>query len=326
VEREFFLKTLITGVNGFVGRHVVAAWAAAAGVELFGLSGVPLEDCAFLRPYPLRLAYIDLRDPQAVAEVLADFRPDWILHLAAQASVQESFRDPWATLENNIKSQVNLLEGLRKLDLMARVLVVSSAEVYGQVEPAENPIREEQPFRPANPYSVSKVAQDLLGYQYFVAYGLPIIRVRAFNHVGPGQSLYFALPSFAQQIAEIEATAPSGVIRVGNLSAERDFTDVRDVVRAYRLLLERGQAGGAYNVCSGNGYTIGDLLERMCRLSAAELRIEVDPQHLRPVDTPRLVGDGRKIRQDTGWQPQIDIQTSLHDILEDARQKRRTNA
>jgi GDP-4-dehydro-6-deoxy-D-mannose reductase len=263
---------------------------------------------------------VDLCQPEAVESLLADIRPDRIVHLAGQAFVPRSLEAPWETLETNLRSQLNLFESLRRLHLSAcRVLVVSSAHVYGRTAPEETPLREDQAFRPDTPYGVSKVGQDMLAYQYYVAYGLHTLRARPFNHIGVGQDLRFAIPNFAQQIAHIEQTGAEPIIRVGNLAAQRDFTDVRDVVRAYALLLERGTAGEAYNVCSGQAVSMQSILQTLCDLSPAELRIEVDPSRLRPLEVPLVVGDAAKLKKDTGWTPEIALRQSLSDILDAAR-------
>lgn len=313
------MKILITGVNGFVGQHLLAYLSDQGETELSGITSQPPSECASLQPYPVALYQLDLREPQAVEAILGDLRPDQIVHLAAQAFVGDSLHNPWDTLENNIKIQSNLLESLRRINPACRLLVISSAEVYGKIASEENPVREDQPFRPTSPYAVSKIAQDMLAYQYFLTYNMPTIRSRAFNHIGPGQNTRFALPSFARQIAEAEAGQREPVIRVGNLDVERDFTDVRDVVRAYALLLQHGKPGEVYNICRGEAYRLRDMLERLCQMSYVPVQIEVDPGRLRPADVPRMVGDATRLRQDTGWQPEIALEQTLIDILEHAR-------
>lgn len=262
---------------------------------------------------------VDLKDAEAVQAALAEARPDAIYHLAAQAAVPRSFEDPWETLENNIRSQLHLILGLLALDLRPRMLVVSSAEVYGIVPAEQMPITEDMPLAPTNPYSVSKVTQDLLGLQYFLSHRLPVIRVRPFNHIGPGQGTAFAAAAFAVQIARIEQGVQPPVIEVGNLSAERDFTDVRDVVQAYRLALTRGEPGEVYNVCSGRAVSIQHMLDVLLSFSRVDVQVRVDPQRLRVVDRPLVVGSAARLKAATGWEPVVPLEESLLAVLEDAR-------
>lgn len=320
------MRVLITGAGGFVGRHLVAHLSAQGHDDLWGTTVISPDQDPTLTSLPVQWSLLDLRDPQATAQAVASIRPDHIYHLAAQAFVPASFDDPWDTLENNIRGQVNLFQALLRHRPQARILVVSSAHVYGSIRPEENPINESQPFRPDSPYSVSKVAQDMLALQYYLAHQLHTVRARPFNHIGPGQNTRFALPNFADQIAAAEAGQHDPIIKVGNLEAERDFTDVRDVVRAYALLLEGGQAGAAYNVCSGQIYSMQALLQHLCHLSHIPLEIRTDPSRLRPLDVPRIVGDSRHLQGDTGWQASIDIHQSLADILAYSRQIRTASA
>lgn len=315
------MKGLITGANGFVGTHLVSYLSAHTDLELFGAIITPPEEDTRLRDYAIHLHQVDFRDEEQVKTLLLNIKPDIVFHLAAQAFVPASFKNPWETLENNIKGQLNLFQSMLSLELDARVLVVSSAEVYGAIKPDENPVNENQPFRPANPYSVSKVAQDMLAYQYFITYGMKTFRARAFNHIGPGQDKRFALPNFAAQIANIELGNQVPVIRVGNLSVERDFTDVRDVVRAYYEIVAQGKVGEVYNVCRGEAHSMQELLDMMRHLSTVPVSIEVDETRLRPLDVPCVIGDNTKLRQDTGWQPTIDIEQSLADIVNATRQE-----
>lgn len=315
------MKGLITGANGFVGTHLVSYLSAHTDLELFGAIITPPEEDTRLRDYAIHLHQVDFRDAEQVKTLLLNIKPDIVFHLAAQAFVPASFKNPWETLENNIKGQLNLFQSMLSLELDARVLVVSSAEVYGAIKPDENPVSENQPFRPANPYSVSKVAQDMLAYQYFITYGMKTFRARAFNHIGPGQDKQFALPNFAAQIANIELGNQAPVIRVGNLSVERDFTDVRDVVRAYYEIVAQGKVGEVYNVCRGEAHSMQELLDMMRHLSTVPVSIEVDETRLRPLDVPCVIGDNTKLRQDTGWQPTIDIEQSLVDIVNATRQE-----
>jgi len=313
------LRLLITGVGGFVGRHLAHLLAQETEWELWGWARRPVAGL----PERLRVAQVDLRDPEIVRRELARLRPEGIIHLAAQSDVAESWRDPWGTFETNVRGTLNLLDGVRALGLRPRVLIVTSNEVYGLIRPEEVPIREDQPFRPANPYGVSKAAQDWLAALYAAAYALPIIRARPFNHIGPGQDPRFVVPSLARQIAWIEAGLQEPVLRVGNLEAQRDFTDVRDVVRAYRLLLERGDPGEAYNIGSGRPRPIREVLELLLTMAQRPVRVEIDPQRIRPVEIPISAADTTRIRERLGWQPRIPLEQSLRDVLEEWRARAR---
>jgi GDP-4-dehydro-6-deoxy-D-mannose reductase len=224
-------------------------------------------------------------------------------------------------LENNIRGQLNLLEACVKLSLSPRFIVIGSSEEYGRARAEELPLREDHPLRPENPYSVSKVAQDVMGYQYFISYGIPVIRMRPFNHVGPAQSARFVLPAFAQQVAKIEAGLQEPVMRVGNLEPARDFTDVRDVVRAYHLALQDAVPGEVYNLASGQPRTIRSLVDALLALVPVSVRVEVDPDRYRPADVPVIYGSAEKFRQATGWTPQIPFEQTVRDVLDAWRQK-----
>lgn len=315
------MRVFITGAGGFAGGHLVEHLLQQPDLTptdiVAGVFQPPGHNPALDRlAVPQR--QIDLRDAAAVQAALEEVRPDLVFHLAALADVAQSFKDPWGTLANNIHAQVNLLEACRQIVPAARILIVSSAEIYGATV-TDAPLDETVPFAPANPYSVSKVTQDMLGLQYFLAYRLPIVRARPFNHIGPGQGSGFVAADFASQIAAIEAGQRAPVIFVGNLEAERDFTDVRDVVRAYLLLVRRGQPGEAYNVCSGRGYSIQYLLDTLLSYSTASIEVRQDPARMRPSDVPRRVGDATRLRSHTGWTPQIPFEQSLLDTLNDWR-------
>lgn len=315
--REKTVRVLITGVGGFVGRHLSRLiLETTPEVELHGtvLAGIPHS------ALPSVICHeIELRDERAVHDLIAAVQPQQIYHLAAQASPRRSFIIPWDTLENNIRAQLNLILACLALNTRPRLLVISSAEIYGSVRPEQLPINEEAPLRPGNPYGVSKIAQDMLGLQYYLSHQMPIIRARPFNHFGPGQSEGFVAPDFAIQIARIEAGQQEPVIRVGNLAAQRDFTDVRDVVRAYRLLMERGIPGEAYNIASGQIYSIQKLLDTLLGFSTRRITIETDPARMLPLDIPIIQGDAARLRETTGWQPQIAFEDSLRDTLDDCR-------
>jgi len=308
------LRALITGAGGFVGRHVCAYLLAHTDWELMGtvyphpVETQPKDSC-------LRLRHADLRDPELVQALVSEVQPDYILHLAAQSFVPTSFADPWDTLQNNIRAQLNLLEAVRRSARDVRVLVIGSNEEYGAPRPDELPQTEESPLRPNNPYAVSKVAQDLLGLQYHLAYGLPVVRVRPFNHTGPGQAPRFVVPAFASQIARIEAGLQEPVMKVGNLEVARDFTDVRDIVRAYHLAVTQGEPGEVYNLASGQARSVQGILEKLLCLSAVEIRVERDPERYRPVDVPVVCGSAHKFRRLTGWEPEIPFEQTVQDVL-----------
>jgi GDP-4-dehydro-6-deoxy-D-mannose reductase len=309
------VRVLITGANGFVGKHLIEHLSAT--IPELELVVTVFQSSAALSGV---VEYsLDMRDETAVRDVIAETRPEQIYHLAGQAFVPRSFEDPWETLEINIRSQLNLFLACIHLNLKPRILLTASAEIYGEAKTM--PINEDSPLLPSSPYSVSKAAQDLLGLQYYLSHDLPVLRVRAFNHLGPGQSDRFVAPAFAMQIARIEAGQQQPVLLVGDLSAKRDFTDVRDIVRAYRLIMEKGEAGAAYNVGSGKARTIQNLLETLLSFSVSDIEVRVDEARLRPSRIPVLESDITRVRQATGWQPIIPFEQTLRDVLDECRQR-----
>lgn len=309
------MRSLITGVSGFAGSHLAELLLAEPGSahEVWGcdLSNRRRPN----QPSPLQRLVVDLRDAEAARRLVQQSLPEAVYHLAGQASVGDSWSQPWDTLETNLRSLVNLLEAILAAGLRPRVLVVGSADVYGRVPVERLPISETHPLQPDSPYGVSKVGQDMLGLQYFLSRGLTVVRVRPFNHLGPRQHPRFVAPSFASQIAAIESGRQPPVLRVGNLEARRDYTDVRDVVRAYRLALEQGEPGEVYNIGSGRSWRIRDLLDILLGMAAVPIRVEIDKERFRPVDLPDLVCDATKFRARTGWAPQIPLEQSLKDLL-----------
>jgi GDP-4-dehydro-6-deoxy-D-mannose reductase len=257
-----------------------------------------------------------LTDPQFAAAVLVQAAPDQIYHLAAQAFVPISWQDPWGTLENNIRAEANLLHAAAQQRSAARILIVASNEEYGRVPPDDLPIDEDTPLRPDSPYGVSKIAQDFMGLQYFLSHGLHIVRVRPFNHIGPRQNDRFVAANFAKQIAEIEAGQRERKLCVGNLDAQRDFTDVRDMVRAYALALAKGEAGQVYNIVSGVPRSVRELVEMLRSLARVPFELESDPERMRPSDTPVSYCDTTKFHAATGWLPEISFEQSLSDTLD----------
>jgi GDP-4-dehydro-6-deoxy-D-mannose reductase len=321
------MRLLITGITGFVGSHM-AEYALAHGAEVFGSSRwrSRTENIEHLRPQ-IKLIECDLRDLASVRCLLETTEPTHVVHLAAQSFVGASWQTPAETLSTNIISQVNLLEGIRRSTIAPRVLVVGSSEEYGLVHPDELPIRESNPLRPLSPYAVSKVAQDMMGYQYFMSYHLPIIRTRAFNHEGPRRGEVFVTSNFAKQVAEIEAGRREPIISVGDLTPRRDFSDVRDIVRGYWLLLERGEPGEVYNLCSGRSWAIQQVLDFLLDQSRVrKIAVEIDPARLRPSDVMILEGDPSKIRKATAWEVEIPFDRTLKDLLAYWRQRTMSSA
>ncbi len=308
------MQALITGAGGFVGGHLCEYLLEHTDWDLTGtVFGQPVRTGASTPRLELRP--MDLRARVDVQALVEDAQPDYVFHLAAQSFVPASHSDPWDTLENNVKSQLNLLEALRGSTRETRFLVVGSNEEYGAPRPEELPQTERSPLRPNNPYAVSKIAQDFLGLQYHLAYEISVVRVRPFNHTGPGQSSRFVVPAFASQIARIEAGLQDPVMRVGNLSTSRDFTDVRDVVRAYHLAVTEGEAGEVYNLASGQARSIQSVLDALLSYSEVEIQVERDPDRYRPVDVPVVYGSAEKFYDRTGWKPQIRFEETLRDTL-----------
>lgn len=291
------MRAFVTGGHGFVGQWL-CAHLADSGDEV-------------VAPHASEL---DVTDLPAVRRHVAEVRPDAVYHLAGLASVAESWRHPDTALEVNAGGTLAVLEAARSLDPAPRVLLVSSAEVYGVVGPDDQPITEDAPLRPVSPYAASKVAAEFLGVQAFLGNGVPVVRARPFNHVGPGQSPGFVVAALAQRIAEAARTGETS-LSVGNLTPRRDFTDVRDVVRAYRLLVLHGEAGEAYNVCSGRDVMVAELVDRLMSLAGVSLRLEADPDLVRPVDVPVLRGDASRLAKLTGWRPEIPLDRTLADVL-----------
>ncbi|MBN1121462.1 MAG: GDP-mannose 4,6-dehydratase [Anaerolineae bacterium] len=315
------MKAFITGAGGFVGQHLVNHLLNQGDTEIFGTTFFPAERFTALSEAGATLQQVNLTDREKIEALLADVRPNHIYHLAAQSFVPESFDNPWDTLRNNIQSQLNILLSMIKLNLNARILIVSSAEVYGAVSPDDIPISEQQPLRPQNPYSVSKLTQDMMGLQYHLSHNVDTIRVRPFNQIGPGQSDRFVAPAFASQIAAIEAGKQEPVIRVGNLTAKRDFTDVRDMVRAFEAVMEKGESGEVYNIGNGQAHSIQELLDTLLYETDAPVTVEEDSARMRPVEVPIFMCDNRKIQSTTGWEPTFTFRQTLVDVLNEWRNR-----
>lgn len=296
-------RILVTGASGFVGQHVARS----------------IEQGRFGAARMIAWPKVDLRDGPAAATVVAEAAPDAVIHLAAQSFVPRSFQDPEETLAINLTGTLHLLQGLKASGFTGRLLFVSSGDVYGQVPEDALPVVETRLPEPRNPYAVSKVAAEHLCLQYGRSENLDVVIARPFNHIGPGQDARFVVPSMAGQVARIAAQGRKGVVNVGDIDTTRDFTDVRDVVSAYACLLESGRSGEIYQVASGVERRVRDLLESMCALADIDAEVRQDPRRMRLAEQRRMVADARKIRVDTGWAPQISIETTLTDIINEAR-------
>lgn len=305
-------KVLITGATGFVGRHLADYLSAKNEYEIFGTS---LNDKSF-HTEKIKIEKIDLTIFDDVAGLFEKIKPDYIFHLAAFTSPAESINNPTPTVLSNIEIQMNILNAVKNVGLNTRLLVVSSGEVYGLVDAADLPIDESTPMRPLNPYAVSKIAQDYLSLQYSLAYKLDIVRVRPFNHTGPGQTPVFAIPSFAKQIAQIEKGQKEPVLNTGNLLAKRDFTDVRDIVKGYVLLMEKGINGEVYNIGSGKSHDMKTLLNMLLALSNKKITVNSDPEKFKPSSIFDIYCDFTKLNSLTGWKPEIPIEKTLQDTLD----------
>ena len=317
------MKILITGITGFVGSHLADyCLSLEQQVEVIGTCRwrsrreniEHIEDA-------IDLYECDLRDASSVKTLLADIQPERIFHLAAQSYVPSSWNSPGETITTNVIGQLNIFEAMRETNSTASIQIAGSSEEYGLVHPEEAPITEKNPLRPLSPYAVSKVAQDMLAYQYFQSYGLRVVRTRAFNHTGPRRGDVFVTSNFAKQIAEIEAGQRPPVIHVGDLNPKRDFTDVRDIVRAYWLSLEHCSLGEVYNVASGKAYRIKEVLKILLDNSGQDIEVVEDPERLRPSDVPLLLGDNSRFCKATGWAPEIPFEETAKDLLDYWRER-----
>jgi GDP-4-dehydro-6-deoxy-D-mannose reductase len=306
-------RVLVTGADGFIASHLIGEIRRETDWLITGI-GLKPEPSAEAEGFEYMVA--DLTDYELTKDTLESCRPDGVFHLAAQPSVHLSWEDPWTTYNVNLLGQVNLMDGLRRLGLAASVHIACSSEEYGKVSQDKMPLAEDAPFNPCSHYAVSKVAQETLGLMYHQAFGWRVLVTRGFNQVGPGQSADFVVSSFARQIALVEAGRCAPVIKVGNLEARRDFTDVRDTVRAYRMVMEKGLAGSSYNVCSGEARPIADILEMLLSMSEIGIGVERDPERQRPSDIPLMIGDNAKLRAETGWEPEIKLEQTLRDTLD----------
>lgn len=314
------MKALIIGGAGFVGGHLIEYLSSLGTVEVFATK---LQNEKIGSQYidNEKAIDLDITNLEEVSEILFDIRPDYIFQLAAQSSISLSWKSPALTYNINIIGTLNILEAIRKLKYNPRILLIGSAEEYGEIRLEGLPITEELPIKPCNPYAVSKAAQEMTARMYVECYSSDIVMVRAFNHIGPGQSPTFVISDFAKQIAEIEKGARDPILHVGNIDIKRDFSDVRDIVKGYWLLMQRGEKGEVYNIGSGKSYEIRDLLNTLIQISCIDVEIFFDSSKFRPNDIPDLKADIKKIETHTGWRPSIDIRTSLIDVLNYWRNK-----
>jgi len=312
------MRALVTGAGGFVGGYLVRE-LDGAGYDILATDIVEPAAGSGVGAFPERIDFrrLDLGDFHEVREAVSDYSPEAVFHLAAQSSAARSFEDPRGTLETNVFGTLNLLEAVRDTmgEETVRFLSVGSCEEYGNRGSDEMPLTERSPVEPVSPYAVSKAAQSMLAIQYHAAYGIECMVARSFSHTGPGQTTRFVLPAFAKQCAEIKAGRREPLIRVGNLDVTRDFLDVRDVVRAYRFIAEKGRAGEIYNVCRGGGLSLREALEAFEGFAGRAIEREVDPGLLRPVDVAVLIGDCGKLRKETGWAHTISIDRMLADLF-----------
>lgn len=319
-------RVLITGVSGFVGSYLLDLLASKMAMyELYGIvrERSPLESISHNLD-SIKLIHCDLINQSTVLNVIKEIEPNYIYHLAGESSVKLSWGGALSMVNNNIIASLNILEALRTQDHKeTRILLACSSEEYGLVSEKNIPVKEETPLKPVSPYAVSKAAVDMFGFQYYLSYGIKVIRIRAFNHTGPRRAPVYALSNFAKQIAEIEKGTRERKVHVGNLSAIRDYTDVRDVVRGYEMAIEHCEPGDVYNLCSSKGYSIGNLLKVLIGLSNCQIDIVQDKERMRPVDLPIIVGDNSKLIRVTSWSPEIDIERTLEELLNYWRERLR---
>jgi len=313
-------RALITGITGFVGSHL-AECLLENGLEVCGTVRwrSSLDNIIHFKD-KIRLVEADMRDAHSLELAVREANPDYVFHLASQSFVPTSWRAPADTMETNVIGTIHILEAIRKSETMPRILIAGSSEEYGMAYPGELPIKESNPLRPLSPYAVSKVAEDMLGIQYHRSYGLRVVVTRAFNHTGPRRGEVFVCSNFAKQIAQIEK-GKDPLICVGNLSAKRDFSDVRDVVKAYWLALQKCDDGEVYNICSERARSIEEILNLILSMTNKSVEISQDSSRMRPSDVEILQGDCSKFREQTGWRPNIPFEKTMEDLLDYWRQR-----
>ena len=313
------MRILITGATGFVGSHLIEYLLNMDDVTVYATQRrrSNIENVKHLLNLPrVKWVTMDITDSHSVRRLMTECKPEWCFHLCAQSFVPASWNAPQETMMTNVVGTINLMEAARAVCPEVKIQIAGSSEEYGMVKEDEIPITEANPLRPMSPYAVSKVAEDLLGYQYFMSYGLHVVRTRGFNHTGPRRGEMFVCSNFARQIVEMEKGKRDNIIRVGNLDAKRDFTDVRDMVKAYRLSLEKGKNGEVYNISSGCCFSMREVLDMLIRISGVKVRVEQDPERMRPSDVPVLLGDSMKFQKETGWKPEIPFEKTLKDIID----------
>lgn|SRR3989344_1505338 len=315
-------KALVTGIAGFAGSHLTEL-LLKKGISVYGYFHPDhLSNNLNHLKSRIHLEACDLQEAKSLLKSVKTINPDYVFHLAAFSSPAQSFKDPYNTFKNNVMGELNLLEALVLLKSKAKILIIGSADEYGNIDKSNLPADEQTPLAPISPYAVSKVTQDMLGLQFYLHHKLNIVRVRPFNHIGPRQSTAFVVPSFAAQIAALEKKG-GGTIKVGSLNNRRDFTDVRDMVRAYSLALSKGISGEVYNIGSGKAVKIGDILTMMIKLSLAKITIEIDKSRLHAQDIKTIYCDFSKFKRQTGWQPEIPLLKTLSDTIDYERGKLR---
>lgn len=304
-------RSLIIGAAGFVGAYLIDSIAENQNMSIYATK-LPNEK---VNRDNVTVVDLDIMDKEAIVALLFEVRPDYIYHLAAQSSVGVAWKNPALTIDVNIKGSINVMDAVRELYYKPKVLLIGSGEEYGYIKPEEIPINEENRVRPGNIYAATKACQNMIGHIYAKAYDMELYMVRAFNHIGPGQAPLFVVSDFCKQVAEIEKGLREPVIYVGNLDSRRDFTDVRDVVRAYTALIEVGVSGETYNVGSGNALCIRDILQTIITMSAVKIDVQIDPNKLRPIDVMTIEADTHKIHELTGWKPMISISQTIEETL-----------
>jgi GDP-4-dehydro-6-deoxy-D-mannose reductase len=312
------MRILITGINGFVAQHLLSFLSTKQ--EEFTILGVgrsePTFDYEQFAPLKIKFAKIDLLNREHVGEILKNFRPQYLIHLASISSVGHSWKNPNDSFVNNTNIFLNLVDQIRLLGIPCRVLSIGSSEEYGNVDPAQLPLTEESPLNPISPYAVARVSQEMISKIYADGYNMDIIMTRSFNHIGPAQKSVYVISSFAKQLVKIaNDSKASKIVTTGDLSITRDFVDVRDVVKAYYLLLKNGKKGEVYNICSGTGVTLQQIIGKMCDILNIDITLQKDPALIRPNDNKIIVGTASKIRNELGWIPEISLDQSLSDII-----------
>ena len=307
------MKALVTGATGFVGPYLVKEIKKSLFCEVITATS---RATASLGIGEDKTVQLNILDKEQISEILLSERPDYIFHLAAQSSVALSWKDPKSTVDINIIGAINLINAIQQSGYTPRVLIVGSSEEYGKVRESDIPIRENTVLIPGNVYAVTKACQNMMAAIYSRAYGMQLVMTRSFNHIGPGQSPQFVVADFCSQAVEIEKGLREPVIQVGNLSAKRDFTDVRDVVKAYCRLIQYGNPGETYNIGSGHAVAVQDILDIILAQTKAEVKVEIDPAKLRPVDVPVIEADISKLYRDTGWKPAISLVQTISDTMQ----------